>query len=283
MFNTLKKVIEKPKVYEKYTAEILWNDPHISKEMLKSHLNEDLDLASRNKTFIDNSVRFIKERFDLKKGKSVIDFGCGPGLYTTHFAKLGAEVRGIDFSENSIAYARNKAVNKRLKIEYLRQNYLHYGPTKTFDLATLIFCDYCALSDLQRKKLLEIIKNSIKSDGYLFMDVCSLKMYEKIKEGKFFNYYELGGFWSQQEHFEFKTSFLYDDVSVSLDHYTIIEKNRTFEVYNWLKYFEIDKLKEEFSSNGLEVIEIYGDVTGSSYNEGSEIIALVARKKKNNS
>lgn len=280
MFNSLKKIIEKPKLYDKYTAEILWNDPHISKEMLKSHLNEESDLASRNKTFINNSARFIKERFELKKGKSVIDFGCGPGLYTTHFAKLGAEVRGIDFSENSIAYARNEAKNKGLKIEYLEQNYLNYEPTKTFDLATMIFCDYCALSDLQRKELLEIIKNSIKSDGHLFMDVCSLKMYEKFKESKFFNYYESGGFWSQQEYFEFKTSFLYSEASVSLDHYTIIERNRTYEVYNWLKYFEVDELKEEFFSNGLEVIEIYGDVTGLSYDEDCEIIALVARKKR---
>ena len=52
----------------------------------------------------------------LKEGKRVIDFGCGPGLYATRLAQKGAFVTGIDFSENSINYARTAAMEKGLSI-----------------------------------------------------------------------------------------------------------------------------------------------------------------------
>lgn len=36
--------------------------------------------------------------------------------------------------------------------------------------------------------------------------------------------------------------FKYDDAKVVLDKYTIVEENRTCEVYNWLQYFDPERL-----------------------------------------
>lgn len=43
MFHKLDKITAKPELYAFYTAEALWNDPYISKQMLKAHLNPLLD------------------------------------------------------------------------------------------------------------------------------------------------------------------------------------------------------------------------------------------------
>ena len=43
MFTKLKKMITKPALYEKGTAE-LWTDEHISKGMLEAHLNPTWDI-----------------------------------------------------------------------------------------------------------------------------------------------------------------------------------------------------------------------------------------------
>ena len=90
-------------------------------------------------------------RFIIGNGKKIGDFGCGPGLYSTQFAKSGAEVTGIDFSERSIKYAKKTAEENNLNIDYIQQNYLKFVTDKKFDLIKMIYCDICDLSTKTRK------------------------------------------------------------------------------------------------------------------------------------
>jgi len=53
MFETLVSINERPRPFEYYTIESLWNDEHTSEQMLKNHLNPEIDLSSRNAGFID--------------------------------------------------------------------------------------------------------------------------------------------------------------------------------------------------------------------------------------
>ena len=48
MFNNLKAINERPKPFQYYTAAELWTDEHTSKKMLDYHLNEEIDVSSRN-------------------------------------------------------------------------------------------------------------------------------------------------------------------------------------------------------------------------------------------
>ena len=112
MFPQLEEINARPKPFEFYTAAELWADDYISKQMLTFHLNGDVDISSRRFAFIDRSVEWIISRFDIREGKSVVDFGCGPGLYTERLARTNASITGIDFSKNSIEYARNRAKMK---------------------------------------------------------------------------------------------------------------------------------------------------------------------------
>ncbi|WP_222842181.1 class I SAM-dependent methyltransferase [Endozoicomonas montiporae] len=66
--------------------------------MLECHLNESIDISSRNHEFINRSVDWIVSHFGIDSNTSIIDFGCGPGLYTSLFAKHKANVTGVDFS-----------------------------------------------------------------------------------------------------------------------------------------------------------------------------------------
>ena len=98
LFLALESVNEKPGPFSVYTASELWTDEHTSEQMLAFHLNGEIDVSSRRTGFIDNSARWLQEHFELSNSSRLIDFGCGPGLYTSRIARLGAEVFGIDFS-----------------------------------------------------------------------------------------------------------------------------------------------------------------------------------------
>ena len=52
------------------------------------------------------------------EGKSVLDVGCGAGLLAEPLARLGAQVTGIDASEEVISAARKHAAEMGLGIEY---------------------------------------------------------------------------------------------------------------------------------------------------------------------
>jgi 2-polyprenyl-3-methyl-5-hydroxy-6-metoxy-1,4-benzoquinol methylase len=281
MFEKLKEINSRPAPFQFYTVEELWTDEHTSKKMLEYHLNEAVDLSSRNKDFITRSVKWIVSHFGIDSNTSIADFGCGPGLYTTLFAENNANVTGIDFSIRSIEYAKKVADQKGLDITYHHQNYLKFETEKRFDLITMIFCDYCALNPTQRKTMLAKFSSFLKPGGSLLLDVHTINTFNSKKEVALYELNQLDGFWSAEDYYGFLNTFKYDGKNVTLDKYTIIEKARTRVVYNWLQYFSQDSLREELKENGFEAEEFYSDVAGSSFSPESPDIAIVAKKAKN--
>jgi len=278
MFEKLKKIDARPKPFEFYTAADLWTDEYTSKQMLSYHLNQDVELSSRNLQFIDRSVEWIANRFNVRAGTKIADFGCGPGFYTTRLAQRGADVTGIDFSQNSIGYAKKIAAENNLKINYVVANYLDFEATDSFDLIIMIMCDFCALSPPQRNKMLHKFYKMLAPGGSVLLDVHSLTTFEQRKEGSIFERNLLDGFWSPDEYYGFLNTFKYDEQKLILDKYTIIEVERTRTIYNWLQCFSHDDLKSEFQDCGFKIDRLYSDVAGAPLDPASEVFAIVAQK-----
>jgi len=276
MFNKLKEINNKPKPFEFYTTEKLWNDEHISKKMLQYHLDENNCLASRDSKFIDASVNWIADKFHIKPGTKIYELGCGPGLYSCRFADLGAKVTAIDFSQRSIEYAKNKAANNNQDINYITMNYLDYTPAEKFDLVTLIYDDFCTLSPAQRARLLKIIKNCIKEDGAFLLDAASLHYFESVSENSYYGRDIMDGFWSEQEYYGFYNLFKYQNEKIILEKYSIFEKDKTWQIYNWLQCYQTSTLEEEFEKAGFRHFEFFADVCGTPANSGSDELALIA-------
>lgn len=278
MYEQLQGITKRPEPFEFYTADLLWTDSHVSKKMLEFHLDGSLDLASRNTGYIESSVDWMTRHFDIGEGKSVCDFGCGPGLFTSRFAEAGADVTGIDFSERSIEYARRTADDQGLDIEYVHRNYLQFETDRKYDLVTLIFCDLCPLSPFQRHVLLEKMRGMLAEGGAVLLDVISLKHFESAEEKMTCDYSPGDGFWSLDPYYAFVNSFKYDDEKLLLDKHTIIERSRTRTIYNWLQCFSQESLRAEFEDCGLEITEYYADVTGNPFDPDSTQFAVVGRK-----
>ncbi|MEM9544085.1 MAG: methyltransferase domain-containing protein [Cyanobacteria bacterium P01_E01_bin.42] len=278
MFEELERINERPKPFEFYTASNLWTDEHTSKQMLSFHLNETIDISSRNTQFIKRSVEWILSRFSIGKGFKIADFGCGPGLYTARLAKYGANVTGIDFSERSIEYAKEVAVHEQLNINYVQQDYLEFETDEQFDLVLMIMCDLCALSPTQRKGILSKFHKILKPNGSVLLDVYSLSAFEQKEEISIYEINQLNGFWSANQYYGFLNTFKYNEAKVTLDKYTIIELNRTRTIYNWLQYFVPEDIEKEFKAAGFSVEGFYADVAGSAYDKKSSEFAAIARK-----
>jgi len=278
MFEQLEKINNRPEPFEFYTASDLWTDEYTSSQMLSFHLNEAIDISSRNADFINRSVEWIMSRFNVGKDTTIADFGCGPGLYTTRLSKRQANVTGIDFSDRSINYAKEVATSEQLNIKYTKQNYLEFETQDRFDIVLMIMCDFCALSPIQRKGILRKFYKILKSGGSILLDVYSLLAFDQREEVATYEVNLLNGFWAPNKYYGFLNTFKYNDEKIVLDKYTIVESERTRTVYNWLQYFEIEELEREFKESGFSIEGLYSDVTGTPFNPKASEFAIIAKR-----
>ncbi len=278
MYNDLVSINSRPEPFRFYSADRLWADEHSSRKMLEYHLDENVDISSRKKSFIELSAAWMVSHFALGPDTDAADFGCGPGLYATILAENGANVTGIDFSETSLEYARKIADEKKLNIKYVKQNYLAFDTADRFDLIIMIMCDFCALSPAQRKQMLQKFRILLKPDGSLLLDVYSLNAFQKRAETALYEHNLLNGFWSDKDYYGFLNVFKYETEKVVLDKYTIVEASRCESIYNWLQYFSPESITQEFQANGFDIVECYSDVAGTPFNNSADEFAIVARK-----
>ena len=280
IYEEMERMNSRPKPFEFYTARELWTDEHTSEKMLGFHLNEDIDVSSRNGRFINRSVDWVASHFNVGPGTKIADFGCGPGLYATRLAQRYAEVTGVDFSKRSIQYAREVAKREGLSIQYVEQDYLEFETGDRFQLILMIMCDFCALSPHQRRHMLSKFCGMLEPGGSVLLDVYSLTAFNEREETWTYGADLLNGFWSPNKYCGFLNTFKYEREKVVLDKYTIVEEARTRTVYNWLQYFSPETLEREFVESGFSVENLYSDVAGSSFLPESKEFAVVARKKE---
>lgn len=277
IFPVLESITHRPEPFSRYTAQDLWADEHRSGRMLDFHLDGEVDISSRRTDFIEDSVSWMTRRFGLGPASRIIDFGCGPGLYTSRFSGSGAEVHGVDFSSRSVAYARQQASERGDRTRYVEADYLEYQPDGEFDLATMIMCDFCALSPGQRRLMLEKFRRLLSPNGRVVLDAYSLRAFENREESTRFGKDLMQGFWSPNPYFGFATSLRYEEDKVVLDKYTIVERDAQMEVYNWLQYFSPQSLEREVVDAGLAVEELLGNVAGAPFDADAPEFAVVLK------
>ena len=270
----------KPELYTPGTA-TMWTDKYISAQLLKIHLDKETDLASRKKNSIEKTVTWIAKSI-AKETATILDLGCGPGLYATLLAQKGHMVTGVDFSENSIKYAQKKARKKQLNIHYLNKNYLQLQlEKKQFDVVILIYTDYGVLTPAERKKLLQNIRKWLKPGGIFIFDVNSDKGLEKKVTAKSWETTEKG-FWSEHPYLALSESFLYRKEKVILYQHIVSNEANQLSVYRfYTQFFSMDDLQNELTAAGFSGNHFYSNVLppGDLWN-GEHVLFCIARNSK---
>ena len=85
-------------------------------------------------------VGFIKERANLE-GIKVLDVGCGGGILAEALSKLGAQVTGIDASEQTIGVAQNHSNAVGSNVSYYQttiEEFIANKPEEKFDVITCL-------------------------------------------------------------------------------------------------------------------------------------------------
>ncbi len=157
-------------------AKIPWNDPEFSRRMLECHLDQNHDWASRRKETIAAHTAWIAAQLN-RAPSSILDMGCGPGLYTQSLAAMGHHCTGVDFSPASIAYARQLAA-RGPEIEYALRDIREYRSERQFDCVLMTFGEFNVFTRQDATAILGNCSGMLRTGGLFVLEAHA---YEAIR------------------------------------------------------------------------------------------------------
>lgn len=255
----------------------IWTDAHIAQNMLKAHLDYTHDAASRNRKAIQRTVDWIDGVAEGKR--TLIDLGCGPGIYAQAFANLGYTVTGVDISSSSLAYAKHVALAANQPITYLCQDYVTTPLPGRYDLAICIYCDFGALIPPEQARFLKHVHAALAENGLLILDVFGPGLCRVCKEERSWRYQAAAGFWSATPHYEL-SEHLHFSAAKAWGHRTIIlEEGGPAKTYiNWDQYYTEAEITGVLACNGFTVEVIQTDLVEENSFTSNDVLFVKARK-----
>lgn len=118
---------------QKYWDSRPCNIRHSSKEIGSKEYYNDVEAR---KYLVEPHIPAFAE-FDRWKGKKVLEIGCGIGTDTINFARSGAKVTALDYSEESLKIAKKRAEVFNLPIKFYHADAEQISkivPLDTYDL-----------------------------------------------------------------------------------------------------------------------------------------------------
>ncbi len=260
---------------------IPWNDPEFSKRMLREHLTQEHDAASRRFEIIDRHVSWIHQELLAGKPTRILDLGCGPGLYTSRLARLGHECVGIDFSPASIAYASKNARKEKLRCSYLHEDIrlAEYGTE--YGLVMQIFGEINVFRPDDIRKILKKAHQALREDGLLLLEPHTMQAVRKVGEQSSSWYSARSGLFSDRPHLCLKESFWNSEKQVATERYFIVDAATggvTRHAASMQAYTD-EEYRSLLADCGFSDQVFYESLGGNRGKAQGDLLALVARKE----
>src|SRR6202049_685557 len=151
------------------SVELDWGDPEFARRLLREHLDQSHDGASRRRTVRAGHARRLRHLLPAPPAP-ILDAGSGPGLYAVPLAVLGYRVTGVDVSAVALRHARDLARAARLQrtARFVRGDLRDMPlPDGGFDAALLIYFVLESFSRIEQPAVLARIAAALAPGGVL--------------------------------------------------------------------------------------------------------------------
>jgi len=114
--------------------------------------------------------------FYLRKARQysepILELACGIGRITIPIAEQGIDITGLDISEPMISYAKKKAKEKGVTVEWVKADCRNFKLDRKFNLIFFPFNSIAHLHDLESiKSCFSCVKMHLKDEGRFIIDI----------------------------------------------------------------------------------------------------------------
>lgn len=265
----------KPPVPWSEGENIPWNDPDFSRRMLKEHLSQAHDAASRRLPIIDGQVGWIHTDVLRQVPSRILDLGCGPGLYANRLARAGHTCTGIDFSPASVAYARETAAPKTTFIEGdLRSTPFGDG----YDLIMLLFGEFNVFRPADVREILRRAASALAPGGRLLLEVSTHASIKAIGNAAGAWDTRHAGLWSDRPYLCLEESFWDEAAQAATTRYYVVDIE-TGAVQRWASSYQAyteEAYRAVLAEAGFTRVTLLDRLGGAPQQEG--FVAVIAER-----
>ena len=255
---------------------IPWDDPDFSRRMLKEHLSQRHDAASRRTPVIKKHVAWIHEHLLGGQPSRILDLGCGPGLYSARLATLGHVCRGIDFAPAAIAYAVEHAPDN---CSYTLGDLRTTGYDSGYDLAMLIFGEFNVFKPADARLILRKAFEALDPGGKLLLEVSTIDaLYESGNQPATW-YTAENELFADAPHLCLMESFWDDEQHVATERYYIVDltSGGVTRYASSSQAYERDEFVEMGRQAGFREVTFFPSLTGSAAAPDGMIVAVMTK------
>ena len=259
---------------------IPWNDVDFSRRMLREHLTQSHDLASRRSEKIDAHVDWIHRELLRGKPTAALDLGCGPGLYTSRLARHGHHCVGIDFSPASIEYARAQADEERLPVDYIQEDIRTAIYGTGFGIAMLIFGEFNVFKPTDAACILRKAYGALSAGGMLLLEAHTYDAIRQFGSRRASWYAAESGLFSDLPHICLQENFWDANIAAVTRRYFIVDA-ATGEVTRYaqsLKAYTTDEYRAALQAGGFREVRYYPSLHGRKDTSQPDLLAITAQK-----
>jgi SAM-dependent methyltransferase len=261
---------------------IPWDDPGFSERMLREHLSQDHDMASRRSEIIDRHVEWIHETLLAGAPSRVLDLCCGPGLYARRLSELGHDCFGIDFSPASIRHAEGEAGvaggagECRFACSDVRTAEFGSG----FDLAMLIFGEFNVFRRADAAGILARAHDALAPGGTLLLEPQTLETVRETGEGPPTWYSSEGGLFLDGPHVCLKESFWDPESRTATTRFYVLDATTCSVERHAMtaQGYEESELAAMLADAGFEGGDFMSSLAGVAIEDQAGLFAVIARK-----
>ncbi len=259
---------------------IPWNDPDFSRRMLREHLSQTHDAASRRTPIIEEHVDWIQREVLLNRSSRVLDLGCGPGLYSSRLAQRGHTCVGIDFSPASIEYARDFAQAQQLTCEYRLEDVRRAEFGTGYDLVMFIFGEPNVFRPEDLQRILRKAYAALNEGGRLLLEVHPLEVVQRLGHQRATWYTLEQGLFSDRPHLVLFESFWDETQSVAIERFYIVaaETGEVTPHSSSMQAYTDEQYRYALQIAGFMDITFYPSLIGRPDERQPDLIAIVASK-----
>ena len=255
---------------------IPWSDPAFSQRMLKEHLSQKHDAASRRTSIIKKQIDWIHSFVLNKKSSRILDLGCGPGLYSARLSTFGHVCRGIDFGPASIEFAvKHAPENCTYTLGDIRATEFGSG----YDLVMFIFGEFNVFKPEDAKLILNKSYAALKPGGKILLEPHTFDAVYELGNQPATWYSAKNELFAEKPHLCLMESFWNEDQSVAIERYIIVDaaSGDVTSYSSSTQAYENDVMVEMLTQAGFQNPEFYPSLHGKP-DEMSQLQVLVAQK-----